>query len=97
MLALGAQLLDDRGVVFDHDVGLAAAIQLVSKLSSDAAITADDDVIPSVRRRLPRFELIRLRELGGSLKIVSSYLTEFDGTFGYAGGEHVSEHLADPG
>jgi len=44
-----------------------------------------------------RFELIRLRELGARLKIVSSYLTEFDGTFSYSGGEHVGEHLADPG
>jgi len=44
-----------------------------------------------------RFELIRIRELDGELKIVSSYLTRFDGTFGFNGGEDVGETLQDPG
>jgi len=44
-----------------------------------------------------RFELIRVRQLHGRLKIVSSYLTGFDGTFSYSGGEHVGERLPDPG
>lgn len=44
-----------------------------------------------------RFELIRLREVDGELRIVSSYLTRFDGTFGHNGGEDAGETLPDFG
>ncbi|AFZ68009.1 hypothetical protein [Deinococcus peraridilitoris] len=43
-----------------------------------------------------RFELIRIRVIDGEPKIVSSYLTNFDGTFSYSGGEEAGEHLPDP-
>lgn len=42
------------------------------------------------------FELIRIRDLNGEPKIVSSYLTNFDGTFSWSGGENVGEVLPDP-
>lgn len=43
-----------------------------------------------------RFELLRIRMLQGRPKIVSSYLTNFDGTFSYSGGEDAGETLPDP-
>lgn len=42
------------------------------------------------------FELIRNRDLNGEPKIVSSYLTNFNGTFSWSGGENVGEILPDP-
>ena len=42
------------------------------------------------------FELIRIRNLDGGPKVVSSYLTNFDGTFSWSGGENVGEILPDP-
>ncbi|ASN80467.1 hypothetical protein [Deinococcus ficus] len=43
-----------------------------------------------------KFELIHFRKEGGELKIVSSYYTNFDGTFTYVGGEDLGEFLDDP-
>ena len=43
-----------------------------------------------------RIELIRIREVGGDLRIVSSYLTNFEGTFIWNAGEDVGETLRDP-
>ena len=44
-----------------------------------------------------RFELIRVRTMDGELKVVSSYLTRFDGTFDHSGGEDAGETLPDFG
>lgn len=43
------------------------------------------------------FELIRIRALDGQFRIVSSYLTNFDGTFSWSGGEDVGAVLTEPG
>jgi hypothetical protein len=43
-----------------------------------------------------KFELVKVSESGDGLKIVSSYLTNFDDTFSYSAGEYLGEYLDDP-
>lgn len=43
-----------------------------------------------------KFELIHFRKEGGEFRIVSSYYTNFDGTFAYVSGEDLGELLDDP-